>query len=84
MDKYSYLKTDTLVVQEYIQHHFQTLIKIYAVGNKFDTVQKKTFPETTVENAFEAEGFLKIGQKNNFEEEFDREKLREIEEMNHP
>ena len=84
MDKYSYLKTDTLVVQEYIQHHFQTLIKIYAVGNKFDTVQKKTFPEKAVENAFEAEGFLKIGQKNNFEEEFDREKLREIEEMNHP
>ena len=44
----SYLKEDSIIVQEYIMDHSETLIKIYAVGEAYDHIVKPTFPISAV------------------------------------
>jgi hypothetical protein len=48
-------------------NHSEQLIKIYAVGNTFDTIFKRTFPVSAVIHYLNEQGYLKIGQKNKFE-----------------
>jgi hypothetical protein len=49
IEKNPYLREDAIVVQEYILDHAETLIKIYAVGEIFDHVLKRTFPLSAIE-----------------------------------
>ena len=46
----AYLKEDSIIVQEYIMNHSETLIKIYAIGKSFDHIQKPTFPLSAVKH----------------------------------
>lgn len=50
LPEYDYLKTDTIIVQEYIMRHSETLLKLYAIGTKYDTIFKKTFPLAAIEH----------------------------------
>ena len=60
-ETYSYLLEDTIIVQHFIQNHFESLFKAYAIGNKFEVLVKRTIPHETLEKAFRDDGYLKIG-----------------------
>ena len=60
-EKFAYLRQDTIIVQEYILNHYETLIKIYAIGRNFDVLFKPTFPLTAVEHFLKTHGYLEIG-----------------------
>jgi predicted ATP-grasp superfamily ATP-dependent carboligase len=59
--QFDYLKNDTMIVQEFVLDHFETLYKVYAIGEKYDILSKPTFPKQAVLSAFEKDGYLKIG-----------------------
>jgi glutathione synthase/RimK-type ligase-like ATP-grasp enzyme len=62
-----YLTEDSIIVQEYIMDHSETLIKVYAIGKLFDPITKPTFPISAVQHFLDVQGFLKIEQKNKFD-----------------
>ena len=51
--KHSYLLEDKVVVQEFVQNHYESLIKVYAIGQRFDCVVKRTFPGQAVQTRLE-------------------------------
>jgi len=66
-EKYEYLTKDTIIVQEYIEAHYEQLIKLYAIGDRFEVVIKPTFPRAAIDHFLKDQGFLEIGQKNKFD-----------------
>ena len=54
-------------MQEYIVNSYEMLIKIYAIGDKYDIVFKPTLPKEWILKRLESDGFVQIGQKTNFE-----------------
>jgi len=42
---FSYLSEDTIIVQHFILDHHESLIKVYAIGNQYDLLTKRTFPK---------------------------------------
>ena len=61
--EYESLKEDSIIIQEYILHHQETLIKLYAIGEgEFDVVLKKSFSQAAVQDALEKIGYLSINR----------------------
>jgi hypothetical protein len=56
----SYLLEDAIVVQRYIHNTYESLIKLYTIGDHFDILVKPSFKKSDIEREWAKNGFVKI------------------------
>lgn len=60
---FSFLLTDTMVVQAFVVDHSETLLKYYTIGRHSDFRAKPSFPDAFVKQHLDQDGYLLITNK---------------------
>lgn len=68
--QFSFLMDDTILVQEYFENHFETLIKLYTIGDRHAVSKRQSIAKKFVDKEIQTKGFLAVKQKLKSEEPF--------------